>query len=117
MRGLCQTRALTQAMNAAVDPSVKKLTTNFTFVIQINKCVCTKHVSSYVINHQCFHLFVIIRRVALQDYKEYNNLPYRMFGTTESIYLSSIFYINKNVVFVCYMAYISETSSPIDFKL
>jgi hypothetical protein len=47
MRALCQTRALTPAMNAAVDPSVKKLPTNFTFVIQINKCVCTKYVPSY----------------------------------------------------------------------
>jgi hypothetical protein len=28
MRALCQTRALTPAMNAAVDPSIKKLTTN-----------------------------------------------------------------------------------------
>jgi hypothetical protein len=83
MRALCQTRALTPAMNAAVDPPVKKPTTNFTFVIQINKCVCTKYVPSYVINSQCFHRLFIIRRAALQDYKEYNNLPYRIFGTTQ----------------------------------
>jgi hypothetical protein len=83
MRALWQTRALTPAMNAVVEPSVKKLTTNFTFVMQINKCVRTKYVPCYVINYQCFHRFVIIRRVALQDYKEYNNLTYRIFGTTE----------------------------------
>jgi hypothetical protein len=82
-RALCQTRVLTPAINAAVDPSVKQLTTNFT-CYKINKCVyTTKYVSSYLINYQCFHRFVIILGVALQEYKECNNLPYRIFGTTE----------------------------------
>jgi hypothetical protein len=65
MRALCLTYVLTPAMNAAVDPSVQQLTTNFT-CYKINKYVCTKYVSSHLINYQFFHRFVIILELALQ---------------------------------------------------
>jgi hypothetical protein len=42
-----------------------------------------KHVSSHVINYQHVSIaFVIIIEVALQEYKEYNNLPHEISGTT-----------------------------------
>ena len=43
-----------------------------------------KYVSSHVINYQ--HVSIpsaIIIEVALQEYKEYNNLPYEIIGTNQ----------------------------------
>ena len=55
----------------------------FDFRNKINKCVCIKYVSSNVINYQHVSIaFAIITRVALQEYGEYNNLPYWILGTT-----------------------------------
>jgi hypothetical protein len=47
--------------------------------------MCIKYVSSHFINYQHVSItFAIIIEVALQEYKEYNNLPYRMLETTQS---------------------------------
>jgi hypothetical protein len=80
MPALRQIFVLIAAMVVAVDQSVKQETTNFTNVICtiINKCICTKYVSSHVIIYQCFYRFVLIRGVALQACEEYNNLPHRI---------------------------------------
>jgi hypothetical protein len=60
-------------MKTAANPSVKQLTINFTNVIKSTNAY-VQNASSYLINYQCFHRFVIILGVALQEYKEYNNL-------------------------------------------
>jgi hypothetical protein len=63
-------------MKVAVDPSVKKPPTILTYVI-ISTNSCIKYVSSHVINYQHVSIaFVIITEGALQEYKEYNNLPH-----------------------------------------
>jgi hypothetical protein len=77
VRALRYTFVLTVVMVVAVDQSVKQATTNLTYVIKSTNSLA-QNVSSHVINYQCFYRFVIIREVALQEYKEYNNLPYRI---------------------------------------
>jgi hypothetical protein len=81
MRTLRQSFELTPAMQAAVDPSVQQPTTNFTYVIKSTKAMYK--ICSHVINYQ--HVSIasaIIIGLALQEYKEYNSLPYRIFSTT-----------------------------------
>jgi hypothetical protein len=82
MRPLRQTFVLTTAMIVAVDRSVMQQTTNFTYVTKPTN-VYVQNMFHHVINYQ--HVSIpsaIIVGVALQEYKEYNNLPYRISGTT-----------------------------------
>jgi ABC-type uncharacterized transport system permease subunit len=72
-----QTFVLTPTMKVAVDPSVEQPPINLTYVIQINKFIWINYVSSHVVNYQhVSSVFAIIIGVALQEYKEYNNLPH-----------------------------------------
>jgi hypothetical protein len=83
MRTTRQTFALTTATKVAVDRSVMQPTTNFTYVIKPTK-VYVQNMFHHVINYQHVSIpFAIIVGVALQEYKEYNNLPHGISGTTQ----------------------------------
>jgi hypothetical protein len=70
-------------MKVAVDPSVEQPTTNYTYVINQQMDVY-KYFSLHFINYQHVSIaFAIIIGIALQKYKEYNNLPYETSGTTQ----------------------------------
>jgi hypothetical protein len=78
MRAPRQTFVLTTATKVAADRSVMQPTTNFTYVIK------RTNMFHHVINYQHVSTpFAIIVGVALQKYKEYNNLPYGISGTTQ----------------------------------
>jgi len=63
-------------MKVAVDPSVEQPPTNLTYVIKSTNAY-VQNVSSHVLNyHHVSITFAIIIRVALQEYKEHNNLPH-----------------------------------------
>jgi hypothetical protein len=81
---LRQTFVLTPAVKLEVDLSAKQPSTKFHLCNKFNKHICIKYISSHVTNYQHVSIaFVIIIEVALQEYKEYNNLPYRIMGTTQ----------------------------------
>jgi hypothetical protein len=83
MRALRQTFLLTLGMKVAIDRSVVQPTTNYTFVMKSTN-VCVKNMLHNVINyHHVSIALAIIIGVALQEYKEYNNLPHGISGTTQ----------------------------------
>jgi hypothetical protein len=83
MRTLRQTFVLTPATKVAVDRSILQPTTNYIFVISTN--VYVQNMFHHVINYQHVSIAfaIIIIRVTLQEYKEYNNLPHGISGTTQ----------------------------------
>jgi hypothetical protein len=77
MQALCQMFVQTPAPKVAVDASVEQPPTNLTYGIKIVKCIRIKYVSSHVISYQRASIaFAIIIVVALEEYKQYNNLPH-----------------------------------------
>jgi len=88
MRALRQTFILTPATKIAVDRSVLQPITNFTYVIKPTN-VYVWNMFHDVINYQHVSTaFAIIIGVALQEYKEYNNLPSGISGTTQCYNIS-----------------------------
>jgi hypothetical protein len=62
-------------VEVAADPSVEQPTTNLTYVIKSSNA--SVYFSSHVINYQHVSIaFAIIIGEAVQQYKEYNNLPH-----------------------------------------
>jgi hypothetical protein len=83
MRALRQTFVLTPTTKVAVDRSVMQPATNFTYVIESTN-VYVQNMFHHVINYQHVSIpFVTIIGVALQEYKEYNNLPRGISETTQ----------------------------------
>jgi hypothetical protein len=83
MRTLRQTFVLTPAKKVAVDRSVVQPTTNYTYVIK-SRNVYVQNMFHHVINYQNVSIaFAIINGVALQEYKEHNNLAHGISGTTQ----------------------------------
>jgi hypothetical protein len=83
MWALRQTFVLTPAMKVAVDRSVMQLTANCTYVIKSTN-VHVQNMFRHVINYQRVSIAsAIIIVVALQEYKECNNLPHGILGTTQ----------------------------------
>jgi hypothetical protein len=86
MSGQCvpsQTFVLTPATKVAIDRSVMQPTSNYTFVIKSTN-VYVKNMFHHVINYQHVSItLAIINGIALQEYKEYSNLPHGISGTTQ----------------------------------
>jgi len=85
MRALRQKFVLTPATKVAVDRSVVQPTTNFTYVIKSTN-VYVQNMFHHVINYQQVSIAsAIIIGVALQEYKEYNNLSHEISGNTQCL--------------------------------
>ena len=78
-----QTFVLTPATKVALHQSVVQPTTNYTYVIKSTN-VYVQNMFHNVINYEHVSIaFAITIGGALQEYKEYNNLPHGISGTTQ----------------------------------
>jgi hypothetical protein len=69
----------------------------------------------HVINYQHVSIpFAIIVGVALQEYKEYNNLPHGISGTTQCFNASNIEYFNLHTSYYSFNATLMVMTKVID---